>query len=107
MSLIDEIGYLPLQSGGANLFFQLINARYESGAMILTGNRGFGEWAEIFGDPVVACCLRSRSRWHGVTIDRAAHCSVAGFGLISGYGAGRTNLTFASRCDVLFKIRRI
>ena len=39
--IIDEIGYLPLQSGGANLFFQLINARYERGALILTSNRGF------------------------------------------------------------------
>ena len=52
--IVDEIGYLPITPGGANLFFQLVNARYEKGAMILTSNRGFAEWGDIFGDPVVA-----------------------------------------------------
>jgi DNA replication protein DnaC len=66
--IIDEIGYLPLQSGGANLFFQLINARYERGALILTSNRGFGEWAEIFGDPVVASALLDRLLHHAIVI---------------------------------------
>ena len=55
--IIDEIGYLPVGSGGGNLFFQLVNACYERSAMIMTGNRGFGEWADIFGDPVVATAL--------------------------------------------------
>ena len=49
--IVDEIGYLPICSGGANLFLQLVNARYEKGAMILTSNRGFAEWGEVFGDP--------------------------------------------------------
>ena len=66
--IIDEIGYLPLQAGGANLFFQLINARYERGAMILTSNRGFGEWAEIFGDAVVASALLDRLLHHAIVI---------------------------------------
>jgi hypothetical protein len=43
--------------GGGNLFFQLVNARYERGAMILTSNRGFAEWGDVFGDPVVATAL--------------------------------------------------
>ena len=38
--IVDEIGYLPVVPGGGNLFFQLVNARYERGAMILTSNRG-------------------------------------------------------------------
>jgi DNA replication protein DnaC len=42
--ILDEIGYLPITPGGANLFFQLVNQRYEKGAMILTSNRGFAEW---------------------------------------------------------------
>ena len=66
--IIDEIGYLPLQPGGANLFFQLINARYERGALILTSNRGFGEWADIFGDPVVASALLDRLLHHAIVI---------------------------------------
>jgi DNA replication protein DnaC len=51
--IVDEIGYLPVVQGGGNLFFQLVNARYERGAMILTSNRGFTEYGEVFGDPVV------------------------------------------------------
>ena len=44
--IVDEIGYLPIASGGGNLFFQLVNACYERCAMILTSNRSFGEWGE-------------------------------------------------------------
>ncbi len=50
--IIDEIGYLSVGAGAGNLFFQLVNARYERGAMILTSNRGFAEWGKVFGDPV-------------------------------------------------------
>jgi DNA replication protein DnaC len=66
--IVDEIGYLPITLGGANLFFQLVNARYEKGAMILTSNRGFAEWGEIFGDPVVATALLDRLLHHAVVI---------------------------------------
>ncbi len=64
--IVDEIGYLPVISGGGNLFFQLVNARCEKGAMILTSNRGFAEWGEIFGDPVVATALLDRLLHHAV-----------------------------------------
>lgn len=66
--IVDEIGYLPITSGGANLFFQLVNARYEKGAMILTSNRGFAEWGEVFGDPVVATALLDRLLHHAVVV---------------------------------------
>ena len=66
--IVDEIGYLPITTGGASLFFQLVNARYEKGAMILTSNRGFAEWAEIFGDPVVATALLDRLLHHAVVV---------------------------------------
>jgi len=52
--IVDEIGYLPVVHGGGNLFFQLVNARYEKGAMILTSNRGFAEWGEVFGEPKIS-----------------------------------------------------
>lgn len=51
--VVDEIGYLPVTPGGGNLFFQLVNARYEKGAMILTSNRGFAEWGDVFGEPTI------------------------------------------------------
>jgi DNA replication protein DnaC len=66
--VVDEIGYLPVVSGGGNLFFQLVNARYEKGAMILTSNRGFAEWGEVFGDPVVATALLDRLLHHAVVV---------------------------------------
>jgi DNA replication protein DnaC len=66
--IVDEIGYLPVVPGGGNLFFQLVNARYERGAMILTSNRGFAEWGDVFGDPVVATALLDRLLHHAVVI---------------------------------------
>ena len=66
--IVDEIGYLPVIDGGGNLFFQLVNARYEKGAMILTSNRGFAEWGEVFGDPVVATALLDRLLHHAIVI---------------------------------------
>lgn len=66
--VVDEIGYLPVVQGGGNLFFQLVNARYERGAMILTSNRNFGEWGEVFGDPVVAGALLDRLLHHAVVV---------------------------------------
>ena len=55
--IIDEIGYLALGAVAGNLFFQLVNARYERGAMILTSNRGFAEWGEV------ACLPRTPFRF--------------------------------------------
>jgi len=64
--IVDEIGYLPVTPGGGNLFLQMVNARYERvnaryerGAMILTSNRGFAEWGEVFGEPSASWCLLS------------------------------------------------
>ena len=70
---MDEVGYLPVQKGGANLFFQLVNARYERGAVILTSNRGFSEWAEVFGDTVVAAALLDRLLHHAIVIEIAGN----------------------------------
>src|SRR5689334_3725321 len=66
--IVDEIGYLPVGSSGGNLFFQLVNACYEKTAMILTSNRGFAEWGEIFGDAVVATALLDRLLHHATVI---------------------------------------
>jgi DNA replication protein DnaC len=66
--IIDEIGYLSLGATAGNLFFQLVNARYERGAMILTSNRGFAEWGQLFGDPVIATALLDRLLHHAVVV---------------------------------------
>jgi len=66
--IIDEIGYVTLGAAAGNLFFQLVNARYERGAMILTSNRGFAEWGQVFGDPVIATALLDRLLHHAVVV---------------------------------------
>ena len=65
------LGYSQLPTGrpvGGNLLSQLVNARYERGAMIFTSNRGFAELGEVFGDPVVATALLDRLLHHAVVI---------------------------------------
>jgi DNA replication protein DnaC len=59
--IIDEIGYIPMDQLGANLFFQLISRRYERGPMILTSNQSFGNWGEVFGDQVIATAIQEAS----------------------------------------------
>src|SRR5216683_2575912 len=60
--IIDEIGYLPIDRQGANLFFQLVSRRYERGSIIITSNQSLGAWGEVFGDSAIACSIiRSRS----------------------------------------------
>ncbi len=58
LPVVDEIGYLPIPDSGTNLFFQVVNAHYEKGSMILTSNKSFKEWGGIFGDPVAASAMR-------------------------------------------------
>ena len=67
--IIDEIGYIPIDRHGAHLFFQLISRRYEKGALILTSNRSFSQWNEIFGDPVIATAILDRILHHSSTIN--------------------------------------
>ncbi|SHK27479.1 IstB-like ATP binding protein [Caminicella sporogenes DSM 14501] len=52
--IIDEIGYLPIDTAAANLFFQLISKRYESHSIIITTNTAFSNWGEIFGSATLA-----------------------------------------------------
>ena len=65
--IIDEIGYLPIERQGANLFFQLISRRYERGRM--TRDQSFGAWGDVFGDRVVATAILDRVLHHAVTVN--------------------------------------
>lgn len=67
--IIDEIGYIPIDRHGAHLFFQLVSRRYEKGALILTSNRSFSQWNEIFGDSVIATAILDRILHHSHTIN--------------------------------------
>jgi DNA replication protein DnaC len=62
--VVDEIGYLPVSRTGAMLFFQLMSRRYEQASTILTSNKSFAEWGEVFGDDVMAAALIDRLVHH-------------------------------------------
>jgi DNA replication protein DnaC len=62
--VVDEIGYLPISRTGAMLFFQLMSRRYERGSSVLTSNKSFEAWGEIFGDEVMATALIDRLVHH-------------------------------------------
>ena len=62
--IIDELGYLSLSKQTAKLFFQLISKRYERGSIIVTSNKPFEQWGEIFSDDVVAAAILDRLLHH-------------------------------------------
>src|SRR3954453_20009915 len=55
--VIDEVGYIPFEPEAANLFFQLVSSRYERASLIVTSNKPFGRWGEVFGDDIVAAAM--------------------------------------------------
>jgi DNA replication protein DnaC len=67
--VIDEMGYLPLDTVGATILFQLVSARYERGSIVLTSNKSYGEWGSIFGDPIIATALLDRLLHHSTTVN--------------------------------------
>ncbi len=62
--LIDEFGVWPYDRLAATAFFSLVSARYERGSILLTSNKGFGEWGEVLGDPVIATAILDRLLHH-------------------------------------------
>ncbi|MEU4012348.1 IS21-like element helper ATPase IstB [Streptomyces pseudogriseolus] len=62
--IVDEVGYIPFESEAANLFFQLISNRYERASVIVTSNKPFGRWGEVFGDETVAAAMIDRLVHH-------------------------------------------
>jgi DNA replication protein DnaC len=66
--IIDEVGYIPFDQDAANLFFQLIAARYEQGSILVTSNMSFGRWGEIFSDEIIAAAMIDRLVHHAEII---------------------------------------
>ena len=66
--IIDELGYLPINKEDSNMFFQLIDMRYEKKSTIITTNINFGDWESIFYDPVVANAILDRVLHHATVV---------------------------------------
>jgi len=71
--IVDEAGYLPVDSREANLFFQFISYRYEKSSTIITSNKSFGDWQELFGDAVIASAILDRLLHHSRVINIKGH----------------------------------
>ena len=67
--ILDELGYLPLSREEASLFFRLLVRRYEHGSLIVTSNKGFADWGDVFNDPVLATAILDRLRHHATTLN--------------------------------------
>ena len=67
--IVDEIGYLPIDRQGANLFFQLVSRRYERGSLIITSNQSLGAWDEVFGVAGIASAILDRLLHHSITVN--------------------------------------
>lgn len=66
--VVDELGYLPIDKEDSNLFFQLIDMRYEKKSTILTTNINFNDWDTIFNDAIVANAILDRVLHHSKVI---------------------------------------
>ena len=62
--VVDEVGYIPFDPEAASLFFALVSTRYERSSLIVSSNKTFSSWAEIFGDPVAVAALVDRLVHH-------------------------------------------
>ncbi|MDQ5852117.1 MAG: IS21-like element helper ATPase IstB [Chloroflexota bacterium] len=67
--IVDEIGYLPLSRDEASLFFRLVVRRYERASLIVTSNKSFLDWGEVFNDHVLATAILDRLLHHATTLN--------------------------------------
>ena len=67
--ILDELGYLPLTREEASLFFRLVVRRYERASLIVTSNKGFVDWGEVFNDQVLATAILDRLLHHATTLN--------------------------------------
>jgi DNA replication protein DnaC len=67
--IVDEIGYLPLSREEASLFFRLVVRRYERASLVVTSNKSFLDWGEIFNDQVLATAILDRLLHHSTTLN--------------------------------------
>lgn len=67
--IVDEVGYLPLKREETNLFFTLVARRYERGSIIITSNKSFSEWGEVFSDSTLATAILDRLLHHVTVIN--------------------------------------
>jgi len=77
--IVDEVGYTPIDREECNLLFRFIAIRYEKASTIITSNKAFSDWAELFHDPVIGSAFLDRLLHHSVVINiRGNSCHLKG-----------------------------
>jgi DNA replication protein DnaC len=71
--VIDEVGYLPVNSNEAHLFYQFVSSRYEKTSTIITSNKSFTDWQELFGDQIIASAILDRLLHHCRVVNIKGH----------------------------------
>jgi len=71
--VVDELGYLPLDQASANWIFQVVSRRYEKGSVVLTSNRGFADWGQVFADAFVATAVVGRLLHNATVLNIRGH----------------------------------
>ncbi len=71
--VVDEVGYTPIGREECHLFYRFVAARYEKGSMVITSNKAFSEWAELFHDPVIVTAILDRLLHHSVVVNIKGH----------------------------------
>jgi len=67
--VVDEVGYTPISREECNLFFRFIANRYEKASTIITSNKAFGDWTELFHDPIIVTAILDRLLHHSAVIN--------------------------------------
>jgi DNA replication protein DnaC len=67
--VVDEVGYTPIDRRECYLFFRFVSRRYEKASLVITSNKAFGEWAELFEDPIIVTALLDRLLHHSVIVN--------------------------------------
>ena len=68
-TFVDELGYLPLSREKASLFFRLLVRRYERASLVVTNNKGFADWGDVFSDQILATAILDRLLHHATTVN--------------------------------------
>ncbi len=71
--IVDEVGYTPVSREECHLFFQFVSYRYERSSTIITSNKAFDEWQELFEDPVIVTAILDRLLHHSIVINIKGH----------------------------------
>ena len=95
--IVDEFGIWPYDRDAATAFFTLVSARYERGSIILTSNKGFGEWGELLGDTVIASAILDR------LLQPHATCSTSGARAIGSVRKGRQAYSARINCSARYR----